>query len=241
MRNEILRNARRDLRINYRGAEASRIDNLTDAVFGIAITLLIFNLSNPNSYEDLLTFTKTLPAFLISISFIVLIWNEHLEFSRRYTLDDTWFKVLNTVFIALVIFYVYPLRFLTMFLTNFFFSTDIEINIQDQQVPYLMVYYGFVAFALYFVFYLLYRRALGLKTHLQLNDFEQFYTRAQKRRVAIMFLVPLTSIVLTLVINGFSYMLASLLGGAVYFLYPPLMIWWAKRFKKKSREFDAPQ
>ena len=108
MRKEILRNARRDPRIRYRGQQASRIDNLTDAVFGIAITLLIFNLSNPNSFEELLTFTKTLPAFLISISFIVLIWNEHLEFSRIYTLDDTWLKVFNTGFIALVIFYVYP-------------------------------------------------------------------------------------------------------------------------------------
>jgi len=240
MRNEILRNARRDPRIAYRGAEASRIDNLTDAVFGIAITLLIFNLSNPNSFEDLMTFTKTLPAFLISISFIVLIWNEHLEFSRIYGLEDTWLKVLNTVFIALVIFYVYPLRFLTMFLTNFFFSTDIEINIQDQQVPYLMIYYGFVAFALYFVIYLLYRRALGLKGQLNLSDYERFYTRSQKRRISIMFLVPLTSIVLTLIINSFSYIWASLLGGAAYFLYPPLMIWWAKRFKNRSREFDGP-
>src|SRR5690606_41373951 len=104
-------------------------------------------------------------------------------FSRIYGVEDTWLQVLNSVFIALVIFYVYPLRFLTMFLTNFFFSTDIEINIQDQQVPYLMIYYGFVAFALYFVIYLLYRRALGLKTHLQLNDFEQFYTQIGRAHV----------------------------------------------------------
>jgi uncharacterized membrane protein len=82
MRNEINKNRQHDPRINYRGANASRLDNLTDAVFGIAITLLIFNLSNPNSFADLLTFTKALPAFLISISFIVLIWNEHSEFSE---------------------------------------------------------------------------------------------------------------------------------------------------------------
>ena len=62
----------RDPRIHYRGEQASRMDNVTDAVFGIAITLLIFNLVNPNSFADLLVFTKTLPAFLISISFIFL-------------------------------------------------------------------------------------------------------------------------------------------------------------------------
>jgi uncharacterized membrane protein len=121
MRNELLKNKQQDSRIHYRGESASRLDNLTDAVFGIAITLLIFNLANPNSFADLLTFTKTLPAFLISISFLVLIWNEHLTFSEVYGLKDTGLVLLNTIFIALVIFYVYPLRFLTMFLTNFFF------------------------------------------------------------------------------------------------------------------------
>lgn len=163
MRSEILKNRHHDSRINYRGENASRLDNLTDAVFGIAITLLIFNLSNPNSFQDLLTFTKTLPAFLISISFVILVWNEHLEFSEIYTLNDTRLTILNTIFIALVIFYVYPLRFLTLFLTNQFFQTDIIVNIKGDQVPYLMMYYGFVAFALYFVVFLFYRRAIQLK------------------------------------------------------------------------------
>lgn len=128
MRNEVLKNRHQDPRIKYRGENASRLDNLTDAVFGIAITLLIFNLANPNSFEDLLTFTKTLPAFLISISFVILIWNEHVAFSEMYTLNDTKLTILNTVFIALVIFYVYPLRFLTLFLTNAFFNTGVAVK-----------------------------------------------------------------------------------------------------------------
>jgi len=127
MRNNFYKNKDHDPRINYRGETASRIDNLTDAVFGIAITLLIFNLVNPNSFEDLLVFTKTLPAFLISITFIMLIWNEHIRFSEIYSLNDNILVVLNTLFIALVIFYVYPLKFMTLFLTNFFFNTNIEI------------------------------------------------------------------------------------------------------------------
>jgi len=48
MRSELNKFRNQDPRINYRGASASRIDNLTDAVFGIAITLLIFNLLKPN-------------------------------------------------------------------------------------------------------------------------------------------------------------------------------------------------
>lgn len=78
-----------DPRLKYRGTIASRVDNLTDAVFGIAITLLIFNLANPNSFDDLVGFAKTLPAFLLSISFLLLNRKEHLRFSEVYTLNDT--------------------------------------------------------------------------------------------------------------------------------------------------------
>lgn len=238
MRNEILKNRQHDRRISYRGSDASRLDNLTDAVFGIAITLLIFNLSNPNSFEDLLTFTKTLPAFLISISFLILIWNEHLDFSEVYTLQDTWLTILNTLFIALVIFYVYPLRFLMLFLTNFFFSTQIDVKIQGDQVPYLMIYFSFVAFALYFVIYLFYHRALQLKRQLRMNAFEQFYTRYQKRRLFILFAVPLVSICIILIMKQFSYIWASFFGGIIYFLYTPMMIWWHRDFTKKSKEIE---
>lgn len=237
MRNEVLKNKRHNPKINYRGEQASRLDNLTDAVFGIAITLLIFNLTNPNSFSDLLTFTKTLPAFLISIAFIMLIWYEHLEFSEIYSLNDTGFMLLNTVFLALVIFYVYPLRFLTLFLTNTFFNTDIDVNIYGQQVPYLMIYYGFVAFALYFILYLFYFRAEKLKVSLGLNAFEVFYTQFQRKRLFIMFAVPLFSIVVTLIINEYSFVWASIIGGISYCLYTPFMIWWFKKYKKKSENF----
>ncbi|MFD2033577.1 TMEM175 family protein [Belliella marina] len=235
MRNELLKNRNHDPRITYRGENATRLDNLTDAVFGIAITLLIFNLTNPNSFADLLTFTKTLPAFLISISFLVLIWNEHLAFSEIYSMNDTWLTILNTIFIALVIFFVYPLRFLTLFLTNNFFNTDIDVSINGDQVPYLMVYFGFVAFALYFVLYLFYQRADKTKQELNLNTFEEFYTKQQKSRLLIMLSMPLLSIIITLIINEFSFIWASVIGGVIYNLYIPLIIIWNKKFKKKSQ------
>jgi uncharacterized membrane protein len=238
MRNEINKNKQHDPRINYRGTNASRLDNLTDAVFGIAITLLIFNLANPNSFADLLTFTKTLPAFLISIGFLAMIWNEHLRFSEIYTLNDNKLTILNTLFIALVIFYVYPLRFLTLFLTNFFFQTDIDVNIQGNQVPYLMIYYGFVVFALYFTIFLFYNRADKLKDDLGLNKFEILYTKEQKTRLIIMFIVPLISIGLTTFINQFSFIWASVIGGITYNLYTPAIIIWYRNFKKKTQDIE---
>lgn len=238
MRNEINRNRQHDPRINYRGANSSRLDNLTDGVFGIAITLLIFNLANPNSFADLITFTKTLPAFLISIGFLAMIWNEHSRFSEIYTLNDIRLTILNTLFLALVIFYVYPLRFLTMFLTNFFFQTDIDVNIEGYQVPYLMIYYGFVVFALYFTLFLFYNRADKLKDDLGFNKFEILYTKGQKTRLIIMFSVPLISIGLTIFVNQFSFIWASIIGGIAYNLYGPAIIIWYQNFKKKTQNIN---
>lgn len=239
MRALLNRSRHHDPRITYRGDTPSRIDNLTDAVFGIAITLLIFNLSNPNSFADLLTFTKTLPAFIISISFIMLIWYEHLRFSEIYGLDDTRLFVLNTVFNALVIFYVYPLRFLTLFLTDFFFRTDLHVTIQGDQVPSLMMYYGSIAFALYVVLFLFYHRAARLREALALNAFEVFYTESHKRRLTIMLAVPLLSITLTALLSGVSFVWASVIGGVTYFLYTPAMMLWYRRFINRSAEFGG--
>ena len=212
------------------------MDNLTDAVFGIAITLLIFNLVNPNSFSDLLTFTKTLPAFLISIAFLMLFWFEHHRFSKQYNINNTSFTVLNVLFIALIIFYVYPLRFLTLFLTTAFFNVDLGLSIESYQTPLLMIYYGSAAFALYFTLFLFYYKAYKMKTALMLTEKEIVYTRAQKGKLVILCAVPLLSVLLTLIVNPFSYGLAAAIGGFTYGLYVPAMYLWKRRIAKQSKE-----
>ena len=209
----------------------SRIDNLTDAVFGIAITLLIFNLVNPNSFTDLLTFTKTLPAFLISISFLMLFWYEHNRFSRMYDMNKTPFIVLNVLFIALIIFYVYPLRFLTLYLTTIFFDAELGLSIENYQAPLLMIYYGAAAFALYFTLFLFYRKAYKMKVELRLTTDEAHYTKSQKQKLIIMFLVPLLSVVVTIIVNSVSDGLAAALGGFTYGLYVPAIMFWKRKFR----------
>lgn len=216
---------------SYRGDIPGRLDSLTDAVFGIAITLLIFNLANPNSFSDLVSFTKTLPAFLISISFLMLIWREHVSFAKLYGLNDSLVISLNVLYIALVIFYVYPLRFWTLFLTNLIFQTDLQLQIQADQVPDLMTFYGFLAFGLYFTLLLLYFRALKIRASLQLNPMEISHTRMQLVRMIIMCGVPLASIVVIFFLRGWSFAGASFFGGLTYVLYTPLMIFWSKKYE----------
>lgn len=236
MRDALNKTIKNNPEINYRGINASRIDNLTDTVLGIAITLLIFNLVNPNSFNDLMTFTKTLPAFLVSISFLILIWSEHFRFSRIYALTDTGLIILNTLLIALIIFYVYPLRFLTLFLTDVFFNTDLGLSIEGYQVPLLMIYYGAAVFSLYFLLFLFYVRAYKMKEELNLNNYEIYYTKAQKNKLIIMLAVPLLSILLTILVNQYSYGMASAIGGFTYAIYAPAIIIWKRNFIKNAEK-----
>lgn len=238
MRKAIYEHRQRDPRITYRGTEPSRIDTLTDAVFGIAITLLVFNVTNPNSFADLMTFTKTLPAFLVSIGFVVVIWNEHVRFSEVYGMDHPGLMVLNTLFVALIIFYVYPLRFLTLFLTNFYFQTDIRLTLQGDQVPQLMVYYGLIAAALYFTVFLFYHRVHRLRDVIGFSAFEVFYTAKHRTRLIIMFGVPLLSVVITLTLHRASFLWASVAGGLTYLLYTPAMLVWSRGYRRGAAAFD---
>lgn len=239
MRNEFNKYRKHDPRINYRGSSPSRLDNLTDAVFGIAITLLIFNLTDPNSFTDLLAFTKTLPAFLLSIFFLMIIWKEHLRFSEIYTLNSAGLIFLNTLFIALVIFYVYPLRFLSLFLTSIFFQVDIGLIIEKSQVPYLMIYYGFVLFALNFVLFLFYYKAYRIREKFNLSEFEIFYTKQQMIKLVILFAIPLISIITSLILMNRSLAIATSVGGFVYFLYGPAIFYWSHIYKKKSKKWSS--
>jgi uncharacterized membrane protein len=231
MKNRPISSSQDNPKFVYRGENHDRLDSLTDAVFGIAITLLIFNLANPNSFSDLVSFTKTLPAFLISISFLTLVWREHVNFSKLYGLSDSIVISLNVLYIALVIFYVYPLRFWTLFLTNLIFQTDLQLQIQGEQVPDLMIFYGFVAFGLYFTMLLLYLRVLKVSGKLALNPDEIHHTRLQLWRMIIMSGVPILSILVITLLRGWSFAGASFFGGLTYILYTPLMIFWSKKYQ----------
>ncbi|UZD21610.1 TMEM175 family protein [Algoriphagus halophytocola] len=238
MRNQLFKSSYKDPNITYRGLSPSRLDNLTDAVFGIAVTLLIFNVSSPDSLQDLIVFTKTLPAFLISIGFLIVIWQEHVRFSEIYTLRGSWLIFLNSLFIALIIFYVYPLRFLTLFLTNLIFGAELSLQISPIEIPDLMIYYGGVAFALYFVVFWFYYFALNNRESLGLSNYEVFHTKYQRLRIVIMFTVPLISILLVWLIRSYSITWASFLGGMVYGLYTPAIMLWVKSYKKAAKSIN---
>lgn len=234
MRKKYIENIQKDEPIRFLGEANTRLNNLTDAVFGIALALLIFNVTDADSFSDLLVFAKSFPAILISIILLYLVWKEHVSFTALFKIEDFRLQFLNIIFIALVIFYVYPLRFMTKLLTSMFFKLEIELIIKPTEIPALMIFYGAIALAIYFTIYLFY--AAVLKQDLKLTEYEIFHTRSQKMRLLIMATVPLISLVVTFSLKSYSIAWASALGGMSYGFFPIFIGAWRRKHNAKKIE-----
>ncbi|WP_341224418.1 TMEM175 family protein [uncultured Arcticibacterium sp.] len=235
MRNAYIENSLKDENLTYRGESNTRLNSLTDAIFGIALTLLIFNVSDADSFKDLLVFAKSFPALLVSIAFLYIMWKEHVYFAVLYGIQGISLQLLNVIFTSLIIFYVYPLRFLTRLLTDMLFGLSMELRIEAQEIPELMIYYGVISFSIYFTLFLFYTAALKQKAKLALSKYEIFYSQAHRNRMLVMAVVPFISLSISFLLKDKSILWASVLGGMSYGLYPILMTLWSKLFKRKSQ------
>src|SRR6266481_835973 len=102
----------------WRSHEISRIEGLSDAVFAFAVTLLVVSLEVPKTFTELASAMRGFGAFAISFVLLFMIWFYQYKFFRRYGLQDTTTVWLNAALLFLVLFYVYPLKFLFSFLVN---------------------------------------------------------------------------------------------------------------------------
>ncbi len=161
-----------------RGNEMTRLESFADAVFGFALTLLVVSLDVPKSFDDLLGTMRGFPAFAVCFALLALIWNSHYKFCRRYGLDDGTSRFLTCVLLFLVLFYVYPLKFLfNLSITGLVFGAGPPISMNGAQLSQLLVIYGLGFGAVYLAMTLLYVHAYRLRDTLELTELERFDTR----------------------------------------------------------------
>src|ERR1700741_1796459 len=89
-------------KFRWRSEEISRIEGLSDAVFGFAITLLVVSLEVPKTFRELASAMSGFGAFAISFGLLFLVWYNQHKFFRRYGLQDVVTTVLNAVLLFLV-------------------------------------------------------------------------------------------------------------------------------------------
>jgi uncharacterized membrane protein len=163
-----------------RGREVNRLESFSDAVFGFALTLLVVSLDVPKTFDDLVATMRGFPAFALCFLFLALIWNGHYRFCRRYGLDDGTSRFLTCVMLFLVLFYVYPLKFLFNFsITGLFGGSAPSASMTRSQFTELLVIYGLGFAAVYLSQTLLYLHAYRLRDALELTELEKFDTRYQ--------------------------------------------------------------
>jgi uncharacterized membrane protein len=216
-----------DKGFRWRSHEVSRLEGLSDAVFGFAITLLVVSLEVPKTFGELLGLLNDLGAFAISFLMLFIVWLNHYKFFRRYGLQDNLTVWLNAVLLFLVLFYVYPLKFLFTWLVSVFTGRHgaiklpdgtMTVMVQNEQVSALMIVFGVGYVAVFAIFVLLYLHAYRQRFVLNLNELEIFDTRNEIQESAINAGIGLLSICIAAIggpryanVAGLTYMLLGVL------------------------------
>lgn len=143
--------------------DVTRIEAFSDAVFGFALTLLVVSLEVPRTFGDMMASVRGLPAFAACFAILLMIWQEHHQFFRRYGVHDGATIWINGLLLFLVLFYVYPLKFLmTMLLgPNGVFLGGRTHGVTDAEMPQLMVLYGLGFVSVFLLLIALHWRALA--------------------------------------------------------------------------------
>jgi uncharacterized membrane protein len=206
----------------WRGGEITRLEAFCDVVFGFALTLLVVSLEVPHSYAEMMAVVRGFVPFAVCFAQLIMIWLGHYRFSRRFGLEDPYTVFLNIVLLFLVLFYVYPLKFVFAFVFAELTGSDAARGLEFWQVEVMMRVYAIGFAAVFSLFALLYAHAYKLRNELQLNSVEVLQTRSMIQENIIMVVVGTVSFALTYkspaMAGWWYFVLGPALGihGAVY-------------------------
>ena len=214
-------------KFRWRSHEVTRIEGLSDAVFGFAVTLLVVSLEVPKTFAELMEAMRGFGAFAICFTLLIVVWFNQYKFFRRYGLKDNYTVVLNCALLFVVLFYVYPLKFVFTFLISVFTGRGAKVRLPNgtietmvesaDQVTTLMIIFGIGYIAVFGVFVLLYWHALRQRERLELNELETFDTRTDIRESGLMVGIAVVSLAFAVLLRN------ATLSGMTYMLTPVVM------------------
>lgn len=223
-----------DVYFRWRGGDVSRLESLFDAIIALALTLIVVSIEVPSSFDALLVEFKKLPAFGVCFAILLMCWFYHYSFHRRYGLEDFPLLILNSLLMFLVVFYVYPLKFLYSFM-----FTQSEMQITREQVPTLMMMYSGGFAAIFLMLLLMHLYAYSKRQALELNENEIIQTKLRICELFWYVFLAGISIGFAFSVNYVPY------AGLVYFLIGPVQglngYLWGRQIRIKDHEPEAKQ
>jgi uncharacterized membrane protein len=213
-----------DAGFRWRSREVSRVEGLSDAVFGFAVTLLVVSLEVPKTFADLRASMNGFLAFAASFAVLVMIWRQQYVYFRRYGLETNTSFTLNIVLLFVVLFYVYPLKFLFRTFLHLLMGGANEVVVDGAAVPMLgnadwreliMIYSTGYA-AIFLIFALLYLHAYRHREALELTPLERAETKFSIIEQLVMVAIGLVSVLL-------AFMGMPGWGGMIYFAIGPAL------------------
>lgn len=206
----------------YRNRELLRIEALSDAVFAFSVSLLVASLEVPQTFYELQFTIKGALPFLATISILFLFWYQQYIFFRHYGTDDTTTIILNLCYLGVILFYVYPLKFLfSVLLTSYtginFFPKAAEKGVPvilPDDFPKLIILFSIGYMVIWLLLYFMHKHALYCSKKLNLNQYELLFTQKEKRGALLNAGIGLIALLLAIkgkeLLSGISYLLIPL-------------------------------
>ncbi len=221
----------------FRGNEIGRIEALSDAVFAFSISLLVASLEVPQTFDELIIITKGAIPFFLTVALVFLFWYRQYIFFRRYGLSDLIIILLNLAYLAVIIFYLYPLKFLFSLLISSWFGIDLFVKatekglvvLSNEDFPQLIILFSIGYFLIWFIIYLLHKHILRSAKLFSFTPFEKMFTQKEVKGALWNCFVGLTALI-------FAYFRLEKLAGICYLFIPFVLIINQYIFKAKVKK-----
>lgn len=184
IRDQIARGMDHDPNFRWRGDTVTRIENLSDIVFALALGMLVSASSPPTTLAMLDQHLFYIMPVALGFIFMLSIWNQHFTYFRRYGVADRHIIFLNSILLLAILFIAYPLRFvfdsMFAFILGQFddFKRMGELGISTYvDAARITGYYAAGHFAIYALIHAMYSHALKRADVLDLNSSEKTMTR----------------------------------------------------------------
>lgn len=220
LRGEIAKGLDHDPNFRWRGESVTRIENLSDIVFALALGMIISAAVVPQSYNELKLYLVSIIPATLAFATLVGIWHTHFTFFRRYGVADKKIIFLNAILLFVVLYLAYPLRFAfdALFAYVMMVSGDLsfvnKMRLDFSGSGNILGFFGLGFMVVHLIYVLMHRHVLNKRELLSLTD-----TEIQITKLSIFYHTGVAILAITMGglayftrLNGFAATILALTG-----------------------------